>query len=110
MLPRGGGGQVGRGGALARLRRILLCSAAMLDIKLLRDDSGRIAQNLADRHARVSLPGLQAEAGPDAMTEALVGLDRNYLELLKQSDELRRAQNETSAAMKGVAKLAKEAQ
>lgn len=95
---------------MVRLRRILLCSAAMLDIKLLRDDSGRIARNLADRHARVSLPGLPAEAGPEAMAEALVGLDRAYLDLLKQSDELRRAQNETSAAMKGVAKLAKEEQ
>jgi len=84
----------------------------MLDIKLLRDDSQKIAQNLADRHARVF-----ADLGPadgsdwaSRTTDRLVALDRRYLDLLQKQDELRRAQNETSAGMKAVAKLPKEEQ
>lgn len=84
----------------------------MLDIKLLRDDSQRIAQNLADRHARV-FADLGPADGADwatRTTERLVALDRRYLDLLQKQDELRRTQNETSAGMKAVAKLPKEAQ
>ncbi len=84
----------------------------MLDIKLLRDDSQKIAQNLADRHARV-FADLGPADGPDwasRTTDRLVALDRRYLDLLQRQDELRRAQNETSAGMKAVAKLAKEEQ
>src|SRR4028118_301946 len=40
---------------------------AMLDIKLLRDDSQKIAQNLADRHARV-FADLGPADGPDWAT------------------------------------------
>ncbi len=84
----------------------------MLDIKLLRDDSQRIAQNLADRHARV-FADLSPADGPDwatRTTDRLVALDRRYLDLLQKQDELRRAQNETSTGMKAVAKLPKEEQ
>ena len=84
----------------------------MLDIKLLRDDSPRIAQNLADRRARV-FDDIGPADGPDwalRTTGRLVELDRRYLALLQRQDELRRLQNETSAAMKSVGKLAKEEQ
>jgi len=84
----------------------------MLDIKLLRDDSQKIAQNLADRHARV-FADLGPADGPDwavRTTDRLVALDRRYLDLLQKQDELRRAQNETSAGMKAVGKLPKEEQ
>ena len=84
----------------------------MLDIKLLRDDSQKIAQNLADRHARV-FADLGPADGPDwasRTTDRLVTLDRRYLDLLQRQDELRRAQNETSAGMKAVSKLPKEEQ
>ncbi len=84
----------------------------MLDIKLLRDDSQRIAQNLADRRARV-FEDVGPADGPDwaeRTTERLVALDRRYLELLQRQDELRRLQNETSAGMKAVGKLAKDEQ
>ena len=51
----------------------------MLDIKLLRDDSQRIAQNLADRQVRVTIPGQPPAEGDDwaaRTTEGLVALDR----------------------------------
>ena len=84
----------------------------MLDIKLLRDDSQRIAENLADRQARV-FADLGPADGPDwaqRTTERLVALDRRYLDLLQRQDGLRQAQNETSAGMKAVGKLPKEEQ
>lgn len=78
----------------------------MLDIKLLREDSARIAQNLQDRHAWVwSEQG--PESGPDwapRTVDRLVALDRAYLDLLRAQDELRRAQNDNSQSMKTVGK------
>lgn len=84
----------------------------MLDIKLLRDDSESIARNLADRHARV-YADLGPADGPDwaaRTVQRLVALDRRYLDLLQKQDECRQAANQTSAGMKAVGKLAKEAQ
>ena len=94
-----------RGGACT-IRRL------MLDIKLLRDDSQRIALNLADRRARVfdDLGPADGADWAERTTARLVDLDRRYLELLQRQDELRRRQNETSAGMKAVGKLAKEEQ
>ncbi len=77
----------------------------MLDIRLLREDSAKIAENLRDRAARV-WDGVD----PDETARRLVQLDRAYLDLLRAQEDLRRAQNENSAAMKGVGKLAKDEQ
>ena len=77
----------------------------MLDIRLLREDSAKIADNLRDRAARV-----WDGVGPDETAQRLVQLDRAYLDLLRAQEDLRRAQNENSAAMKAVGKLAKDEQ
>jgi hypothetical protein len=53
------------GSGCSTASRGLICSVAMLDIKLLRDDSQRIAQNLADRHVRVAIPGQSDREGDD---------------------------------------------
>ncbi|MEZ4449840.1 MAG: serine--tRNA ligase [Nannocystaceae bacterium] len=84
----------------------------MLDIKLLRDDPAAIRQNLIDRHVRVfdDLPPEASGAWAAASTERLSDLDRGYLDLLRQQEEVRRQQNETSAAMKSVGKLPKDQQ
>lgn len=77
----------------------------MLDIRLLREDSARITETLRDRSARV-----WSDLGPEETVQRLVELDRTYLDLLRAQDDLRRAQNENSAAMKAVAKLPKDEQ
>src|SRR5690606_33629030 len=90
----------------------------MLDIHVLREHSAKVAQNLRDRHARV-FEGLPPDAaslpptGPDwaeQTVDRLLALDSGYLALLRQQDELRQAQNQTSAAMKAVASLPKDQQ
>lgn len=89
----------------------------MLDIHVLREHSARVAQNLRDRHARVfedlAPASAHEPADPDwaAQTVArLLELDGAYLALLRRQDELRQAQNQTSAAMKAVASLPKDQQ
>lgn len=77
----------------------------MLDIRLLREDSARITETLRDRFARV-----WSDLGPEETVQKLLELDRAYLDLLRAQDDLRRAANENSAAMKAVAKLPKEEQ
>src|SRR5262245_42252713 len=80
----------------------------MLDIRLLREDSARIVQNLKDRHVRI-FDGLGPDDGSDwaeRTVQRLVELDRDHLKAVQAQDDLRRAQNENAAAMKG--KLAKE--
>ena len=84
-----------RGGACT-IRRL------MLDIKLLRDDSQRIALNLADRRARV-FDDLGPADGPDwaeRTTARLVEQDRRYIALLQRQEELGRPENEPSEAMR----------
>ncbi len=81
----------------------------MLDIKLLRDDPRRISQNLEDRQARL-FSDLDGPDWADQTVARLVALDREYLDLLQRQDDVRRAQNETSAAMKAVGKLPKDEQ
>ena len=81
----------------------------MLDIKLLRDDPERIAQNLRDRGSRLfdDLPD-EGEGDWAAQTVArLVSLDANYRALLAEAEEVRREQNENATAMKKVGKLPK---
>ncbi|PRP94730.1 Serine--tRNA ligase [Enhygromyxa salina] len=82
----------------------------MLDIKLLRDDPERITQNLRDRGVRV-FDDLSSES--DWASEAVARLaefDQRYRELLSAADDLRREQNENSAATKAVGKLPKDQQ
>ena len=81
----------------------------MLDIKLLRDDPERIAQNLRDRGSRL-FDDLPDEGEGDWATQSvarLVSLDANYRALLAEAEEVRREQNENSTAMKKVGKLPK---
>lgn len=80
---------------------------AMLDIKLLRDDPELVRRTLEER--RVSIFADLAEA-PDRVAqtvERLVAIDRRYLDLLTEHEDLRRRQNENSAAMKKVGQLPK---
>jgi seryl-tRNA synthetase len=82
----------------------------MLDIKLLRESPAEIATNLAARNVRIFDDLGSDEAGDgwaQATVERLAGLDHAYLELLREQEEVRRQQNETSAAMKKVGKLPK---
>ncbi|MCB9568411.1 MAG: serine--tRNA ligase [Myxococcales bacterium] len=80
----------------------------MLDIKLLRESPAAIADNLVDRNVRVFDDLGPGEEGWAARTvERLTSLDRAYLDLLREQEDVRRQQNETSAAMKGVSKLPK---
>ena len=82
----------------------------MLDIKLLRDEPERIAQNLRDRGTRLFDDLAEGDSDSDwaALTVArLVELDAKYRELLTAAEELRREQNENAAAMKKVNKLPK---
>jgi len=81
----------------------------MLDIKLLRDDPERIAQNLRDRGTRV-FEDIADSGDADWATQTvarLASLDARYRELLGAAEELRREQNENAAAMKQVGKLPK---
>jgi seryl-tRNA synthetase len=81
----------------------------MLDIKLLREDSERIAHNLRDRGVRV-FEDIEAEDWPAQTVARLAELDTRYRELLSSAEELRREQNENAAAMKAVGKLPKDQQ
>ncbi|KIG19288.1 Seryl-tRNA synthetase [Enhygromyxa salina] len=84
----------------------------MLDIKLLRDEPERIAQNLRDRGTRVFTDIADTPASDwAAQTVArLVSLDGTYRDLLSAAEDLRREQNENSAATKAVSKLPKDQQ
>ncbi len=78
----------------------------MLDIKLLRDEPERIAQNLRDRNVRV-FADIEGEDWAAQTVARLAELDAGYRALLTAADELRREQNENAAAMKKVGKLPK---
>ncbi len=78
----------------------------MLDIKLLRDEPDRIAQNLRDRSVRV-FADIEGDDWPTQTVARLSELDASYRALLTASDDLRREQNENAEAMKAVGKLPK---
>lgn len=78
----------------------------MLDIKLLRDEPERLAQNLRDRNVRV-FPDLLADDWPTQTVARLSELDAHHRALLTAADDLRREQNENAEAMKAVGKLPK---
>lgn len=83
----------------------------MLDIRLLREDSARIAENLKARHVRIFDDlGPDSEDWAERTVERLVALDREHLKAIQAQDDLRRAQNENAAAMKSVGKLPKDEQ
>lgn len=90
--------------------------AAMLDIHVLREDADRIAQNLRDRHTRVfedlppTAPDIDGRDWAAQTIARLTDLDGAYLALLRRQDELRQAQNQTSAAMKALGALPKDQQ
>ncbi|MEE9384518.1 MAG: serine--tRNA ligase [Nannocystaceae bacterium] len=74
----------------------------MLDIKLLREDPQRIRRTLEDRQVRL-FPDLANRAQWAAeSTKRLAALDRSYLDLLAEAEDLRRRQNDNSEAMKAV--------
>jgi len=83
----------------------------MLDIKLLRESPAELASNLVDRNVWI-FDDLSSEIeGWAALTiERLAALDQTYLELLREQEDVRRQQNETSSAMKKVGKLPKDEQ
>ena len=90
------------------IKTSLLLSRAMLDIKLLRECPAQLATNLVDRRVWIfdDLTS-EVEGWAEATIARLADLDKTYLGLLREQEELRRQQNETSAAMKKVGKLPK---
>ena len=83
-----------------------LCSLAMLDIKLLREQPDAIVATLEQRKVR-PFEDLPEEGWAAAAVERLRSLDEAYLAALKEEEQLRQRQNENAAAMKGVGKLPK---
>ena len=79
----------------------------MLDIKLLRDEPERVAQNLRDRGVRLFADLSDSSDWAQASVERLRELDDRCRQLVAAADELRREQNQNAAAMKAVAKLPK---
>ncbi len=84
----------------------------MLSIALLRTQPDLIRDNLAERRAGIfeDIPTGSSEDWAERTVARLVELDRRYLDLLREQDELRRAQNDNSAAMKRVGSLPKDEQ
>jgi seryl-tRNA synthetase len=81
----------------------------MLDIKLLRESPDLIQQNLVDRRARV-FEDVSGEDWAAATVQRLEALDAAFRAVLHEQEEVRRQQNETSAAMKAAGRLPKEEQ
>jgi seryl-tRNA synthetase len=86
----------------------------MLDIKLLRDEPERIAQNLRDRNVRIftdsdsdAEPSTWGDDWPTRTVARIAELDNQVRALISAADDLRREQNQNSEAMKGVGKLPK---
>ncbi len=78
----------------------------MLDIKLLREDPQRICENLVHRNVR-PFSDLKGSDWAARSVERLVELDARYRRLLAEAEDNNRQQNENSAAMQQVARLAK---
>jgi len=80
----------------------------MLNIKVLRDASETICANLAKRRATIFEDiGLDCADWAAKTTARLQQLDADYLDLLHRQEQLRRQQNDNSAAMRKVGKLPK---
>lgn len=77
----------------------------MLDIKLLRDEPARIAENLALRRATVfdDLPASE-EAWASATVDRLVEMDRVYRDLLAEQEQTRSKLNDNANQMKALGK------
>lgn len=81
----------------------------MLDITLLRTQPELIRATLAERGAGIFediAPGA-TEDWAERTVARLVGLDRRYRDLLREQEDLRRDQNENSAAMQRVGSMPK---
>jgi seryl-tRNA synthetase len=82
----------------------------MLDIKLLREDPDLILRTLGERNV-CPFEDLSSDSDwPSKAVERLAGLDRAYLDLLHEAEDVRRQQNDNTAAMKAVGKLPKDEQ
>lgn len=80
----------------------------MLDIKVLREAPESVCDNLKKRRVRIfDDVDLQADSWAEQTTARLQKLDQDYLDLLHQQEQLRRQQNDNSAAMRKVGKLPK---
>ncbi len=87
---------------------LAIIRAAMLDIKLLRERPADLAANLEDRKVWIFDDlSFEVEGWALSTIERLAALDQTFLGLLREQEEVRRQQNETSSAMKKVGKLPK---
>ncbi len=83
----------------------------MLDIKVLRDSPETVCDNLAKRRVVIFEDlDLNTADWASQTTARLRQLDQDFLDLLHQQEQLRRQQNENSAAMRKVGKLPKDEQ
>jgi seryl-tRNA synthetase len=82
----------------------------MLDIKLLREEPDLIRRTLGERGVRPFEDLADGDDWASVAVERLAALDRRYLDLLHEAENLRQRQKANSQAMKAVGKLAKEEQ